>query len=143
MYTTNAALELSGDVSLGGDGLEYVFSLGQFTVFLGDFLGAYPTHLIVLGYLWLWMIAGSFLLIVLPGRWRTGFVALLMAMHIGMLVTMRIDLFPPDLCGLLGTVSAHGVLGEAALSTRSLTADTGYWSPGRGFSRTTANRYSL
>jgi hypothetical protein len=94
MYTTNAAFKLSGDIWLSGDGLEYVFSLGQFTVFLGDSLGAYPTLLHVLNYLWLGAIVCSFLLIVLPGRWRTGFVGLLMTMHLGMLLTMRIDLFP-------------------------------------------------
>jgi len=94
MYTTNAAFKLSGDVWLSGDGLEYVFSLGQFTVLLGDYLGAYPTLLHVLDYLWLGAIVCSFLLIVLPGRWRTGFAGLLMTMHLGMSVTMRIDLFP-------------------------------------------------
>lgn len=94
MYTTNAAFKLSGDVWLSGDGLEYVFSLGQFTVLLGDSLGAYPILLHVLDYLWLALIVCSFLLIVLPGRWRTGFVGLLMTMHLGMLLTMRIDLFP-------------------------------------------------
>ena len=94
MYTTNAAMKLSGDVWLSGDGLEYVFSLGQFTVFVGDYLGAYPTLLHVLDYVWIGAIVCSFFLIVLPGRWRTGFAGLLMTMHLGMLVTMRIDLFP-------------------------------------------------
>lgn len=94
MYSTNAAFKLSGDVWLRGEGLEYVFSLGQFTILLGDYLGSYPVVLQVLDYLWMGLIGLSFLLIVLPGLWRAGFVALFVTMHLGMLLTMRIDLFP-------------------------------------------------
>ena len=102
MYSTNAAFKLSGDVWLQGEGLEYVFSLGQFTVLLGDVIGSYSAVLQVLDYLWLGMIVLSFLLIVLPGLWRTGFVFLFVTMHPGMLLTMRIDLFPLiSIAGLL------------------------------------------
>ena len=93
MYSTNAAFKLSGDVWLRGEGLEYVFSLGQFTILLGDHIGSYPAVLQVLDYVWLGMIVLSFLLIVLPGLWRAGFVVLFVTMHLGMFVTMRIDLF--------------------------------------------------
>ena len=94
VYTANVIAKYSGDVWLQGNGLAYVFSLGQFTILLGDHLGAYPTLLRVLNYLWLGTITLSFLLIVLTGIRRAVFVFLLMAMHLGMLVTMRIDLFP-------------------------------------------------
>lgn len=94
VYSTNAAFKLSGDVWLRGEGLEYVLSLGQFTILLGDYLGSFPAVLPVLTYLWLGMVLLSFLLIVLPGLWRMGFVFLFIAMHLGMLLTMRIDLFP-------------------------------------------------
>ncbi|WP_276275343.1 HTTM domain-containing protein [Haladaptatus sp. QDMS2] len=93
MYSTNAAFKLSGDVWLQGKGLEYVFSLGQFTILFGDVLGSYPAVLHGLDYLWLGMITLSFLLIALPGLWRTGFVFLFISLHLGMLFTMRIDLF--------------------------------------------------
>ena len=94
MYTTNAAFKLNGELWLRGDGLEYVFSLGQFTVLLGDHLAAYPGLLRVLDYVWLAAITGSVLLVLLGGLWRAAFAGLLMAMHLGMLVTMRIQLFP-------------------------------------------------
>ncbi len=94
VYATNAAFKLSGNVWLDGDGLEYVFSLGQFTVFFGDYLAAYPALLQALSHVWLLLIILSFLLIVLPGIWRTGFVALFVLAHIGMALTMRLDLFP-------------------------------------------------
>jgi hypothetical protein len=94
VYTANVIAKYSGDVWLRGNGLAYVFSLGQFTVLLGDHLGAYPMVLRGLNYLWLGTITLSFLLIVLTGIRRVVFVFLLMSMHLGMLVTMRIDLFP-------------------------------------------------
>lgn len=94
VYTANVIAKYSGEVWLQGNGLAYVFSLGQFTVLLGDHLSAYPTLLRVLNYLWLGTITLSFLLVVLTGIRRVVFVFLLMAMHLGMLVTMRIDLFP-------------------------------------------------
>lgn len=94
VYATNAAMKLSGDAWLAGEGLAYAFGLGQFTVLLGDHLGAYPGLLGVLDYVWLAAITGSFLLVLLAGRLRTGYVALLAAMHVGMLLTMRLGLFP-------------------------------------------------
>lgn len=94
VYSTNAAFKLSGDVWLRGEGLQYAFGLGQFTVLLGDVIGGYPAVLEPLDYLWLGTVAGSFLLVVLTGRLRTGFVALLVAMHVGMALTMRLGLFP-------------------------------------------------
>jgi hypothetical protein len=94
MYATNGAFKLGGDLWLRGVGLEYVFSLGQFTVLLGDHLAAYPGLLRVLDYLWLAAITASVLLVLLTGLWRAAFAGLLMTMHLGMLVTMRIHLFP-------------------------------------------------
>jgi hypothetical protein len=94
LYLTNAAFKLGGDVWVRGDGLRYVFSLGQFTVLLGDHLGQLPLLLHALDYVWLATISLSFALLLLTG-WRRGvYACLLMGMHLGMLVTMRIDLFP-------------------------------------------------
>lgn len=94
VYLVNASLKLAGEKWLQGQGLEYVYSLGQFTVLFGDVIGSYPTLLFVLDYLWLAMVLSAFLLVGLTGRWRTGFVFLFVAMHVGMVLTMRIDLFP-------------------------------------------------
>jgi hypothetical protein len=94
VYIANVVAKFHGEIWLQGDGLAYVFSLGQFTILLGDHLGAYPVLLELLSYLWLGTISLSFLLIALTGLRRTVFVVLLMSMHLGMLVTMRIDLFP-------------------------------------------------
>lgn len=94
MYTANGAFKLSGDVWLRGDGLEYVFSLGQFTLAAGEFLAAYPSVLTALDYLWLVMVVSSILLIVLTGVPRAVFASLFVGMHVGMALTMRLGLFP-------------------------------------------------
>ena len=94
VYLVNAAFKLSGDLWLRGQALEYVFSLGQFTILLGDVVSSSPTLLHVLNYVWLAMVLGSVLLLVLTGIWRTGLVFLFIGMHVGMLLTMRLDLFP-------------------------------------------------
>jgi len=94
VYLVNAAMKLSGEIWLRGEGLEYVFSLGQFTVFLGDHLEAVPPLLVAGDYLWLAMVATAFLLVVLRGRRRTAYVGLFVAMHVGMGLTMQLGLFP-------------------------------------------------
>lgn len=94
VYLTNAAFKLSGDVWLRGDGLEYVFSLGQFTILLGDHLRGVPWLLSALDYVWLALVAGTVLLVLLRGPLRTAYAFALMGAHGTMLVTMRIDLFP-------------------------------------------------
>ncbi len=94
VYLVNVVVKFHGDLWLQGDALAYVFSLGQFTILLGDYLGAYPGLLKLLSYLWLGTISLSFLLIVLTGIRRTVLVLLLMVMHLGMAVTMQIHLFP-------------------------------------------------
>lgn len=94
VYLVNAAMKWHGEAWVSGEGLEYVYSLGQFTVFLGDAIGAYPALLRPLDYLWLATISLAFLLVILTGYRRVAYVALLGSMHLGMLLTMRIDLFP-------------------------------------------------
>ncbi len=94
VYVTNAAFKFGGEVWVRGEGLRYVFSLGQFTVLLGDHLGQVPLLLDVLDYVWLATISLSFALLLLTGWRRAGYALALMGMHLGMLVTMQIDLFP-------------------------------------------------
>jgi hypothetical protein len=94
VYLVNAAFKLGGDVWLAGNGIEYVLSLGQFTVLLGDVLAPVAGWLWPLDYLWLAMLAFSWLLLGLGGRWRGLFVALFVGMHLGMALTMQLGLFP-------------------------------------------------
>lgn len=102
MYLTNGAMKSAGEFWLAGTGIEYAFSLDQFTVLLGDYITAVPAVLHAADYLWLVLVFGSFLLVVFTGRRRTAFVLLLGGMHLGMLLTMRLGLFPLiSMAGLL------------------------------------------
>jgi len=94
MYLVNAAMKLSGEIWLRGDGLEYAMSLGQFTVFLGEYIDAFPALLTVFDYVWFVLVGTAFLLVVLRGPFRTLYVALFAGMHVGMLLTMKLGLFP-------------------------------------------------
>ncbi len=94
VYLVNAVFKLGGDVWLAGNGIEYVLSLGQFTVLVGDLLASVAGWLWPLDYLWLAMLSFSWLLLGLTGRWRGLLVALFAGMHIGMALTMRLGLFP-------------------------------------------------
>lgn len=102
VYAVNAALKLRGDLWLDGEAVRYVFSLGQFTVLLGDALANYPGLLELLAHLWLAMVASSVLLVVLTGRARAAFVALFVGAHLGMALTLRLGIFPfVSVAGLL------------------------------------------
>lgn len=102
VYSTNAAFKLSGDLWRRGEAIHYVFSLDQFTVLLGDVIAAYPTLLSVLGHVWFGMLLLSPLLILLTNALRGGFALLFVGMHLGMLLTMQLGLFP--------LISAAGLL---------------------------------
>lgn len=102
MYATNAALKSAGEYWVAGTGIQYAFSLEQFTVLFGDHLAAFPTVLHVLDYLWLAAITFSFLLVVLTGWKRVALVAVFVGLHLGMVLTMRLGLFPLiSIAGLL------------------------------------------
>jgi hypothetical protein len=94
VYTANAALKLGGDLWISGEAIRYVFSLDQFTVLLGDVVKRYPGVLTALDRLWLAMLVGSALLVLLTGVPRLLLALLFVGGHLGMLLTMRLGLFP-------------------------------------------------
>ncbi|WP_192498383.1 HTTM domain-containing protein [Halorussus halophilus] len=94
VYATNAVVKLRGDLWVNGEAIRYVFSLGQFTVFLGDYLANYPQLLELFDRIWLGLLVSSFLLIALTGWARAAYASLFVGMHFGMLLTMRLGLFP-------------------------------------------------
>ncbi|WP_232688766.1 HTTM domain-containing protein [Halobacterium zhouii] len=94
VYVVNAVLKLRGDAWLSGDAVRVVFALDQFTVFLGDALAQYPALLEMASHVWLTMLVASPLLIVLAGRRRAVFAGLFASVHLGMLLTMQLGLFP-------------------------------------------------
>lgn len=94
VYATNALIKLQGDVWLNGTAILQAFSLEQMTVFMGDVLANYPTLLRAFGELWLVMVLASPLLVLLVGRARGAFASLFVGMHLGMLTTMKLGIFP-------------------------------------------------
>jgi hypothetical protein len=94
VYATNAVLKLRGDRWLSGDATRHVLELDMFTVLLGDVLAQYPTLLTAFDRLWLGMLVGSVLLVVLTGWARAAFAGLFAAVHLGMLASMQLGLFP-------------------------------------------------
>ncbi|MDY6764810.1 MAG: HTTM domain-containing protein, partial [Halobacteria archaeon] len=99
VYTSNAAYKFTGTLWEEGVAMEYVFSLGQFTFLLGDYLGSYPALLRILNYVWVFLVSTSLLLIVFTGIRRTLFVSLFMTMRIGLFplisVAALIPFLPP------------------------------------------------
>ena len=94
MYTANAGFKLYGDLWRSGSAIEYVFSLDQFVILLGDVLVAYPAVLRALDHLWLAMLLGSVALVLTTGWRRAALVPAYMGMHLGMAATMMLGLFP-------------------------------------------------
>ncbi|WP_129113143.1 HTTM domain-containing protein [Halegenticoccus tardaugens] len=94
VYASNAALKLRGGDWLRGDAILYVFSLDQFVVGFGNELARHPELLTLLGRGWLAMLVCSPLLVLLVGRPRALFALGFVGTHLGMLLTMRLGLFP-------------------------------------------------
>lgn len=94
IYGTNAVMKFRGDTWGSGEAIHYVFSLEMFVVYLGDVLANYPALLELFDTAWLVLLAGSFLLVVATGWARAALAAAYATMHLGMLLTMQLGVFP-------------------------------------------------
>jgi hypothetical protein len=94
VYVGNAVLKLRGEHWLDGTAMQRVFSLDQFTILLGDPLASFPAVLEALGWLWLGLLVGSWLLVVLRGLPRGVLAGAFALGHLGMALTMRLAVFP-------------------------------------------------
>lgn len=102
VYAANAAFKLRHDVWTSGDALGHVFDLDRLTVLLGPYLAQYPGLLEVLTWLWLALVTASVLLVVLVGWPRVLLVVAFAGAHVGMLLTLRVGVFPLiSIAGLL------------------------------------------
>ncbi|OTF03384.1 HTTM domain-containing protein [Halorubrum sp. SD612] len=94
MYVTNGVHKLEGDLWMGGEAVAYVMQADQFTYLVGDHVAAFPALLRAATYVWVALLFASPLLIALTGVPRAAVASLFVGAHLGMAVTMRIDLFP-------------------------------------------------
>lgn len=94
VYATNAVYKHRGPAWRDGTAILQVVSLDQLTVLLGDHLAASPALVRPLGEFWLLLVTLSPLLLLLSGHARGALAAAFAGMHLGMLVTLRLGLFP-------------------------------------------------
>lgn len=98
MYATNAVHKTRSDAWTSGEALVYVFTADQFTILLGDLIGNLLGELRALleafTILWVALLLAAPLLIVLTGKARTALATVFVGMHLGMVVTLDIGLFP-------------------------------------------------
>ncbi|QLG50499.1 HTTM domain-containing protein [Natrinema halophilum] len=95
MYVANAIHKTDGEMWLNGEAVVYVFSLDyQFTILLGNVLAEYHDLLRLMTYLWVALVICAPLLLILTGLPRALLASGFVGMHVGMLATMRIGLFP-------------------------------------------------
>lgn len=94
MYATNAVLKLRSDRWMAGDAVQYVLRAEHLTTSVAAHVAPHAELLVAANWLWVAMLLGSGLLVLLTGRLRAAFVSLFVGVHLGMLATMRIGLFP-------------------------------------------------
>ncbi len=95
MYVVNALHKTEGEMWLNGEAVVYVFSLDyQFTVLLGNALAEYHDLLSIMTYVWVALVICSPLLLAFTGLPRAALASAFVGMHFGMLLTMRIGVFP-------------------------------------------------
>ncbi|ELY91203.1 HTTM domain-containing protein [Natrinema altunense] len=94
MYASNAIHKYRGDSWMAGDAIAKTFRADQFTILLGNVIADQILLLRVFTYLWVGLILLSPLLVILMGRRRAMFASLFVGMHLGMLVTIRVGIFP-------------------------------------------------
>lgn len=95
VYTSNFFFKLNADgLWLTGDAVAHIMRMGRYTVFVGDYIADYTVVLIAANWLWLALLGGSLGLVLAADRLRVAVVAAYAVAHLGMLLTMRLGLFP-------------------------------------------------
>ncbi|USZ71633.1 HTTM domain-containing protein [Natronosalvus halobius] len=102
MYATNAIHKYRSDTWMDGEAVLYIFQADHLTILFGNVLADQFMLLRLFTYAWLVCIFASPLLILLTGYPRAALATAFAGMHVGMFLTLRIDLFPLiSLAGLL------------------------------------------
>lgn len=94
IYSMNAYFKFDAGHWVSGEAIQYTFNIDRFSTPLGGLLAHFPDLLVVAGWGWLVLLATSVLLVLTTGRLRVVLVALFFSVHLGMLVTMRLGVFP-------------------------------------------------
>lgn len=95
VFSANALLKHRGDHWYGGDALQIAMANDVMTVFIGNYISAFPRLLTVLNYGWVVLLAGSPLLLWLSvGRLRAAAAVAYASAFAGMALTMAVGVFP-------------------------------------------------
>ncbi|MFC3957870.1 HTTM domain-containing protein [Halovivax cerinus] len=94
MYVTNAIHKSRSDLWMDGEAVAYVMQADQFTIFLGNHIAEWFVLLRAVTLAWLVLLAAAPLLLVCSGTPRAVLASLFAGMHVGMLATMRLGIFP-------------------------------------------------
>ena len=94
VYGVNAILKTRSEQWMTGEATATVFGLDRFTILLGPLLRDVPLVLDIGHWVWLALLLVSPLLVVTTGRLRTALVGAFAAMHLGMVLTLYIGIFP-------------------------------------------------
>lgn len=94
VYATNAVLKTRGEQWMTGQATASVLSLDRFAILLGPLLREAPILLDIAHWVWVALLLVSPLLVLTTGRNRAVLVCGFAAMHLGMLLTLYIGIFP-------------------------------------------------
>lgn len=94
VYATNAILKTRSEEWLSGDATATVLGLDRFTILLGPLLREVPFVLDLFHWVWLTLLLISPLLVVTTGQIRAVLVGAFATMHLGMLLTLYLGIFP-------------------------------------------------
>jgi hypothetical protein len=94
MYATNAVHKTRSEAWMNGEAVVYIFTADQFTILLGNVIAEYHALLELFNSLWVALILAAPLLLVLTGVPRAALASVFVGMHLGMVLTLRIGLFP-------------------------------------------------
>ncbi|MDF9745473.1 HTTM domain-containing protein [Natrinema salsiterrestre] len=120
VYVTNAIHKRRSDSWMAGDAVVEIFQADQFTILLGNVIADQLFLLRVFTHFWMVLVLLSPLLIVLTGYRRATFASLFVGMHLGMLVTVQVGIFPLiSVAGLLVFYPPAFWDGLSALGTRT------------------------
>ncbi|WP_115863676.1 HTTM domain-containing protein [Halorussus litoreus] len=94
VYGVNAILKARSDAWMSGDAVSVILSLDHFAVFLAPALRELPAVLWLANWAWVGLLLASPLLVLTTGRTRIALVGAFAGMHLGMLLTMSLEIFP-------------------------------------------------
>jgi len=94
MYVSNFVHKTRGEAWIDGEAVPYILTLDQFTVLLGPYLVEFPDLLVAFSYGWMVLMALAPFLLLLTGWPRAAVATGFVGMHLGMLLTLQIGVFP-------------------------------------------------